>query len=71
MNNYFVSVNEILNRCVSIQAESAEEALKIAKKLYQQEKIVLDYDDFVDVEINNLNEIVDYYDFTKEDIEED
>ena len=69
MNNYYIAVNEILSRTVAIKADTIEEALKIAKELYKEEKIVLDYNDYVDYEIEDLNQIADDFEYTKEDIE--
>lgn len=69
--NYYVTVSEILSTTVAIKAGSEEEAMEIAEKLYNQEKIVLDYINIIDHEINVLNELSDSYDYTREDIERD
>lgn len=45
---YTVEITETLQRRMEIKAVSAEEALLIAKDMYQRKEIVLDADDFVD-----------------------
>lgn len=69
MNNYYISINEILSRTVSIKAESIEEALRITKELYLKAIIELDYEDFVDYEIEDLHELADDSDYSIEDLE--
>ena len=39
---------------VSIEAESKEEALKLAKEKYRNEEIVLDFNDFMDAEFKKV-----------------
>ena len=56
MNKYKFNIEEILNKEVTIEAENFEEAMKIINKLYRDEEIVLDYDDFVGYTINYINE---------------
>ena len=53
---YKFNIEEILNKEVTIEAENFEEAMKIINKLYRDEEIVLDYDDFVGYTINYINE---------------
>ena len=51
-NKYFtVEITETLQRSMKIKAVSAEEALLIAKDMYQREEIILDADDCVDRKI--------------------
>ena len=51
-NKYFtVEITETLQRSMKIKAVSAEEALLIAKDMYNREEIVLDADDCVDRKI--------------------
>ena len=51
-NKYFtVEITETLQRSMKIKAVSAEEALLIAKDMYNREEIVLDTDDCVDRKI--------------------
>ncbi len=49
---YRVIVRETLQRVLEIEAPSAERALETVKGLYQQKMVVLDYADFVDLEIS-------------------
>ena len=51
-NKYFtVEITETLQRSMKIKAVSAEEALLIAKDMYNRQEIVLDADDCVDRKI--------------------
>ena len=56
MNKYRFNIEEILNKEVTVEVENLEEAMKIINKLYRDEKIVLDYDDFVAYTINYIDE---------------
>lgn len=54
MDTYNIEIEEALERVIKIVANSKEEAIKLAKEKYQNEEIVLDYNDFVDVNIKNI-----------------
>lgn len=56
MNKYRFNIEEILNKEVTVEADDFEQAMKIINKLYRDEEIVLDYDDFVGYKINYINE---------------
>ena len=56
MNKYRFNIEEILNKEVTVEAEDFEQAMKIINKLYRDEEIVLDYNDFVGYTINYINE---------------
>ena len=56
MNKYKFNIEEILNKEVTVEADDFEQAMKIINKLYRDEEIVLDYDDFVGYTINYINE---------------
>ena len=56
MNKYKFNIEEILNKEVIVEAENFDQAMKIINKLYRDEEIVLDYDDFVGYTINYSNE---------------
>lgn len=56
MNKYRFNIEEILNKEVTVEAEDFEQAMKIINKLYRDEEIVLDYDDFLGYTINYINE---------------
>lgn len=54
MKEYKIEIKELLKRIVTIEAESEEEALKMAKEKYRNEEIILDYTDFKDVDLKNV-----------------
>lgn len=56
MNKYRFNIEEILNKEVTVEADDFEQAMKIINKLYRDEEIILDYDDFVGYTINYINE---------------
>ena len=56
MNKYRFNIEEILNKEVTVEAEDFDQAMKIINKLYRDEEIVLDYDDFVGYTINYITE---------------
>ena len=47
MMKYLVNIEEILTRNVIVEAENAEDAESKVEQLYRDEKIVLDYNDFI------------------------
>lgn len=53
---YNVSVKETLERRLTVNASTEEEALKIVKEKYEDEEIVLDYNDFVEVVFERLED---------------
>ena len=56
MKRYYVSVTEILNKVVSVDAESEEEAVQKVQDAYNNSEIILDSDNYcgeiVEVEDN-------------------
>lgn len=52
LNTYIVTIEETLSQDIKIKAKSYDEALWKARELYDQEKIVLTADDFMDVELH-------------------
>ena len=50
LNSFEVIITEHLVRAININANSKGEAIKKAQDLYDNEKIVLDYEDFSNVE---------------------
>jgi len=52
MKNYKIEVKEILAKIVSVQASSEDEALEKVKEQYQVGYIVLEYNDFINVEFS-------------------
>jgi len=51
MTQYGISVREILKRTVIVEAENLEEAMQKVNDAYEQDKIVLDADDYDETEI--------------------
>ena len=49
MKQYKVEIEEVLQHRITIDAENREEAIRIAKEKYRNEEIILDYNDFKDV----------------------
>ena len=56
MKKYKFNIEEVLNKEVIVEAENFEEAMKTINKLYRDEEIILDYDDFVEYTINYIYE---------------
>ncbi len=53
-----IEIMETLSRVIEVEAENIDDAIKIAKESYFSEEIVLDYTDFVDVEITPFDEYI-------------
>ena len=51
MSYYDIRIKEILVKVVEVDAENADEAIRIATNLYDDGDIVLDSSDYDDVEI--------------------
>lgn len=49
-----IEVQEFLSRIVEVEAKNQEEAISKVKKMYQNEEIVLDSDNFVTTEIGEF-----------------
>ena len=65
MKTFYISVTETLNRIVEVHAEDKYEAIQKATDAYCDGQVVLDSDDYVDVdfideseETNNNDEII-------------
>lgn len=52
--DYLIEIKEFLSRQIKVVATSEEEAILQVKKQYLESNIVLDANDFVDFEINIL-----------------
>jgi len=52
MITFKIEVQEFLSRIVEIEANNIDEAISRVKKMYQNEEIVLDNEDFVTTEID-------------------
>ena len=56
MKTFIISITETLNKTMKVQANSAEEALEKVTDLYDAGQITLDYDNFVEVQIEDETE---------------
>lgn len=56
MANYQVQIVEYASRLVDVEASSEEMAIRIVKKRYYEEDIILDYADFDEVEFEIYND---------------
>lgn len=54
MPNYKIEITETLSKIIEIEALSAEETIILAQDKYNMEEIVLNAEDFLDVEIKEL-----------------
>jgi hypothetical protein len=52
MKEYKIEIVETICRIVTVEAQSDEEAMSKIRDDYNNAEIVLDYDDFLDVEFN-------------------
>jgi hypothetical protein len=53
---YKVKITEYLSRIVEVEAEDEVDARLLAEEMYCDQEIVLDYDDFDDVEFEIYND---------------
>ena len=54
MDKYKVEITETLQKTVEVEADSKEDALHKAMKMYKKEEVILDYNDFVDLDFKNV-----------------
>ena len=52
---YEIEITEILSRVVEVKAESRAEAIDVITEKYKTTEIVLDYNDFVEVNFMDVN----------------
>lgn len=55
MEKYRIEVQELLSRVIEVEAESSNEAISKINFLYEKAEIVLDYNDFVEVNFLDIN----------------
>lgn len=53
---YDVAIEELLTRVIEVEADSIAEAFEIAEAMYYDEEVVLDFNDFADVNIEVVGE---------------
>lgn len=54
MKIFEIEIQEYLSRVISIEAVNHDDAISKVKEKYRKEEIVLDYDDFVEVQYQLL-----------------
>ena len=56
MKTFYISVTETLNRIVEVHATDVCDAIQKVSDAYQDEQIVLDSDDYVDVDFHDVTD---------------
>lgn len=56
MKTYYISITEILNRVVAVEAENLEQALDSTKTAYENADIVLTPNDYVGYQLDDETE---------------
>lgn len=56
METFKIEVRETLSKIVEMEAKTVEEAILKVKKLYKNEKIILDSGDFIETDINEFSD---------------
>lgn len=57
MKKYQIEVREVLSRVIEVEANNENEALDKVYEMYDNEKIVLDWHDLVEHEIDFIREV--------------
>ncbi len=57
MKKYRIEVKEVLSRVIEVEANNEDEALDKVYEMYDNEKIVLDWHDLVEHEIDFIREV--------------
>ena len=55
METFKIEIQEFLARVIEVEANNIQEAFSKVNKQYKKEEIVLDYNDFVDVNFIDIN----------------
>lgn len=66
MKRYYVSVTETLNKVVSVDAESEEEAVDMVRNAYDDSVIILDSDDYCGKTVEIESDQQFYTDYEKD-----
>jgi len=56
MKTYQIRIIETISKVVEVIANNVEDAEEIAMNMYNNEEVVLDYDDYDGVEFMNIND---------------
>lgn len=59
MKTYNVEVRETLSRFIKVEAINKDEAYQLVRKMYCDEEIVLNEDDFINLDITVMTAVVD------------
>ena len=54
MKKFKVEITETLQKIVEVEANNKEEAVHKVMKMYKNEEVILDYDNFVDVSFKSI-----------------
>lgn len=54
MDKYKVEITETLQKIIEIEADSKTDALYKVKEMYRDEEVILDANDFVDLDFKNI-----------------
>lgn len=54
MKKYKIGITEILRRVITVEAENSDQAIDKVLEAYDSKEIVLDINDFMDVEFTKL-----------------
>lgn len=54
MKIYKIEITETLQKIIEIESDNEEDALHKVMKMYKNEEVILDYDNFVDVIFKNI-----------------
>lgn len=49
-----IEITETLQKIIEIEADNEEDALHKVMRMYKNEEVILDYDNFVDVSFKNI-----------------
>ena len=54
MNKYKVEITETLQKIVEVEADNEKDAMHKAMKMYKNSEVILDDNDFVDLDFKNV-----------------
>lgn len=55
MKTFKIEIQEFLSEIVEVKAENVDEAISKVRELYRNEKIILNYNNYVTTEINEFS----------------
>ena len=54
MNKYKVEITETLQKIIEVEADNKEDAMHKVMKMYKNSEVILDENDFIDLDFNNV-----------------